>query len=160
MSLLCVYFINRINQLSQNIFELSKKGDGTVTKVILRRPIQSYEPWFNHWDSLLIWPTDHHLFLERNFEPVRVYTQLLRVHHHAQILILRRLMSLEHHSMKLNSRLKYLINIMIHKLWTMSHSLNIRYTPDARLGCPRNGNFAIFLAHTQPHGWHFWYSLI
>ena len=28
------------------------------------------------------------------------------------------------------------------------------------IGCPRSGYFAVFSAHTQPHGWYFWGSFI
>ena len=33
--------------------------------------------------------------------------------------------------------------------------------PDGtRLGCPQNGNLAVFPASTQRHGWYFWDSFI
>ena len=102
----CVYFINKINQLSQNMVQAFEERDGTLAKVVLWRPIQSAELCFNHWEFLVVSIKDRHLFLEMNFEPMFVYIQLLRGHHHARILILRRLMSPGHHSMKLNNRFK------------------------------------------------------
>ena len=99
----CVYFICRINQLSQKNAKSLRRTGTLIVRGALRRPKQSEGLGLNHWDSVPVLIEGHRLVLEMYFEPLCVYIQLLQGHLHAQILILRRLMSLEHHSMKLNN---------------------------------------------------------